>query len=39
MHDTAFAPGGDKSTYYDCRAGVIADRMTTLDAYFSYIDN
>lgn len=39
MRDTAFAPGGDTSTYYACRAGVIAERSRALDAYTSYIDN
>lgn len=39
MHDTAFAPGGDKASYYGCRASVIADRSRELDGYMSYIDN
>lgn len=39
MADTAFAPGGDTTTYFACKAKIIADRRTTIDAYTRYIDN
>lgn len=39
MADTAFAPGGDTTTYFACKAKIIADRRTTIDAYARYIDN
>lgn len=39
MADLAFAPGGDTTTYFACKAKIIADRRVTVDAYARYIDN
>ena len=39
MRDNAFAPGGDKTTFFACRARIIQARSNTLAAYAAYIDN
>jgi uncharacterized protein YecT (DUF1311 family) len=39
MQDQTFAPGGDRTSFYACRAGVIAERNKAVDGYASYIDN
>jgi len=39
MRDTAFAPGGDLTSFYKCRAGVISDRLKEIEVYARYVDN